>query len=312
MAKIFVIILNWNRAGDTVECLESIGRLRVKGSHGVASSAYELNIVVVDNGSTDGSIETFRKLRVRGLRIIENKKNLGFAEGNNIGIRFALKNKADYVLILNNDTLVEKNLLIELLETAKKYNDFGAASPKIYFAKGFEFHKKRYSAGELGKVIWYAGGNMDWGNMYGTHRGVDQVDTGQFNEDLETDFVTGASMFVRKKVFSAVGLFDPKFFLYFEENDFCQRAYKAGWKLMYIPGSIAWHANAQATGIGSSLQDYYITRNRMLFGLRHAPTYTKLHLVKQSVELYLTGRPWQKRAILDYYTGNLGAGSYQP
>ena len=81
---------------------------------------------------------------------------------------------------------------------------------------------------------------------------------------------------------------------------------------MYIPESIAWHANAQATGIGSDLQDYYITRNRLYFGLRHAPLYTKLLLLKQSIRLYFYGRPWQKRAVLDFYTGKLGAGSYQP
>ena len=80
---------------------------------------------------------------------------------------------------------------------------------------------------------------------------------------------------------------------------------------MYICQSVVWHANAQSTGVGSSLQDYYITRNRLLFGLRYAPLRTKLSLVKQSLNLYLSGRPWQRRAVLDYYTNNLGAGSYQ-
>jgi GT2 family glycosyltransferase len=244
--------------------------------------------------------------------VIANTQNLGYAEGNNVGIRKALSLNANFVWIVNPDIMVDKNSLSSLLEAASKYRQAGIFGSKIYFAPGYEFHKDRYTSKDLGKVIWYAGGNVDWGNLIATHRGVDQVDEGQFNDDLETDFVTGASMFIRSRVFETVGLIDSRYFLYFEENDFCQRVKAAGWQLMYIPDSIAWHANAQATGIGSSLQDYYITRNQMLFGLRHAPLYTKLHLIKQSINLYLNGRPWQKRAILDYYTRNLGPGSYQP
>jgi len=301
--KVSVIVLSYNSADYMSGCLESLQKL--------ALGETQLEIVVVDNASSDDSVSLV-KSKFPALTLITNTQNLGYAEGNNVGIRYAISKTSNFVWIVNPDVQVEKNSLSALLEAATDYRQAGVFGSKIYFAPGFEFHKDRYTSDQIGKVIWYAGGNMDWGNLIATHRGVDQVDEGQFNENLETDFVTGASMFIRSRVFETVGLIDSRYFLYYEENDFCQRVKAAGWQLMYIPESLAWHANAQATGIGSSLQDYYITRNRMLFGMRHAPFYTKLHLIKQSIEFYLKGRPWQKRAVLDYYTGNFGPGSYQP
>jgi len=301
--KVAVIVLSYNSSKYISDCLVSLQNL-VLGET-------KLEIIVPDNASSDDSINLI-STKFPAATLIPNSDNLGYAEGNNIGIRKALGDNADYIWIVNPDITVDRNSLTELLSAAANFTLAGVFGSKIYFAPGYETHKEQYTQKDLGRVIWYAGGNMDWGNLIASHRGVDLVDTGQFNDDLETDFVTGASMFIRKRVFESVGLIDPKYYLYYEENDFCQRAKKAGWKLMYIPDSICWHANAQATGLGSSLQDYYITRNRLMFGLRHAPTYTKLHLIRESVRLYLSGRPWQKRAILDYYTGNLGAGSYQP
>lgn len=300
--KVSVIVLSYNSAEYMSKCLDSLKDL-VLGET-------DLEIVVVDNASGDDSVKLVKE-KYPDLTLIVNENNLGYAEGNNVGIRHAISKNSNFVWIVNPDVYVDRNSLSALLEAAAKYRQAGIFGSKIYFAPGYEFHKERYSPEQIGKVIWYAGGNMDWDNLIGSHRGVDEVDQGQFNDDLETDFVTGASMFIRSKVFASVGVIDPKYFLYYEENDFCQRVKAAGWQLMYIYDSVAWHANAQATGVGSSLQEYYITRNRMLFGMRFAPTYTKLHLIKQSIQLYLGGRPWQKRAILDYYTGNLGTGSFQ-
>lgn len=305
--QIAVIVLSFNSAGYISDCLHSLQQLILGET--------KLEIIVVDNASSDDSVKVVRE-KFPSLTLISNAQNLGYAEGNNVGIRYSLAKNFDFIWIVNPDVTVEKNSLTELLSAAGTYPLAGVFGSKIYFAPGYEFHKERYSQKELGHVFWYAGGNMDWGNMYGSNRGVDQVDSGQFDNDVETDFVTGASMFVRTKVFATVGLLDPKYFLYYEENDFCQRVKAAGWKLMYIHDSVAWHANAQSSGLGSKkntdLQDYYIVRNRLLFGMRYAPPYTKLHLIKQSIQLYLKGRPWEKRAVLDYYTGNFGSGSFQP
>lgn len=305
--KISVIVLSFNSASDLPHCLTALKKLTLGETH--------LDIIVIDNASEDESVNLV-KTKFPGVTLLTNSQNLGYSEGNNIGIRHALQGNSDFIWIVNPDVTVHPDSLSALIAAAAKYPLAGVFGSKIYFAPGYEFHKEQYSKSDVGKVFWYAGGNMDWGNMYGSHRGVDQVDSGQFDFDSETDFVTGASMFIRTKVFSTVGLLDAKYYLYYEENDFCQRAKAAGWKLMYIHDSLAWHANAQSSGLGTKkntdLQDYYITRNRLLFGMRHAPPYTKLHLLKQSVQLYLNGRPWQKRAVLDYYTGNLGPGSFQP
>lgn len=309
MFKIFIIILNWNRAYETIECLKSIQKLKIKD--------FLLEVVVVDNASKDGMIEIIRKnvrsiTGIRGIRgkIIENKENLGFAGGNNVGIKYALENKADFVLILNNDTIVDKNLIIGLLETAKKYPKAGAISPKIYFAKGYEFHKDRYKDQELGKVIWYAGGKVDWKNVYGTNRGVDEVDKGQYEETEETDFATGACMFLNTKALREVGFFDEKYFMYFEDVDLSQRMKKAGWKVFYTPYAYLWHKVARSSSVGGNLNDYYITRNRMLFGLRYAPVRTYLALIRESIKLLATGRKWQRIGILSFYLKNFGKGGY--
>ncbi len=301
--KIFCVVLSFNSAKYISNCIESLLKVNPTGS--------EFEILLVDNASSDNSVE-FLKRKYPRLTLIESAENLGYAEGNNLGIRYALDKKADFVWIVNPDVVVAPDSLKFLLEAAARFPRGGIFGSKLYFTKGYEFHKERYSPSQLGKVIWYAGGIMDWANMQGVHRGVDLVDNGQFDFDCETDFVTGASMFVRSQVFSEIGVLDKNYFLYYEENDFCQKAKSHFWKLIYVAKSVGWHANAQATGIGSPLQDYYITRNRLMFGLRYAPDYTKLLLIKQSIYLFFYGRPWQKRGVIDFYTRRLGAGSYQP
>jgi len=244
------------------------------------------------------------------VAVLENKKNLGFAEGNNVGFRFGLKKGADYVLLLNNDTIVDKNFLAELLKQGKD-KKVGILGPKIYFAPGYEFHKERYRKSERGKVLWYAGGQMDWPNVLASHRGVDEVDRGQYDKVSDTDFVSGCCMLVKRQVLEKVGLFDPRYFLYYEDNDLCQRAKRAGFKLLFVPAAHIWHLNAgTAGGSGSSLQEYYISRNRLLFGLRFAPLRAKAALVRQSLKLLFFGKPWERKGVIDFYLQRFGKGSY--
>lgn len=302
MVKVFVVILNWNGKKDTVECLNSIDELRIKDC--------ELSIVVVDNASSDGSVE-FLKKRFRKITVLGNKENLGFAEGNNVGIRYALENGAGFVLILNNDTMVDKDLLGRLLDATEKHKDAGIFSPKIYFAKGFEFHKERYSEKEKGRVIWFAGGLIDWDNVLASNYGVDDTDIGQYETERSIDFATGACMFVRRKVFEKIGLFDKKYFLYLEDVDFSQRAKRAGWKILFVPDALVWHKVSQSSSIGGNLNDYFITRNRLLFGTRYASLRTIAALIKQSIQLFFSGREWQKKGIKDFYLRRFGKGSWQ-
>ncbi len=319
MKKIGIVILNWNGKEDTLACLKSMREFPI--------SNFQFPIFVVDNGSTDGSATALRNFQFPisnfQFHLIENKKNLGFSEGNNVGIKAALKVGSDFVMLLNNDTVLEKNLIVQLITTAEggvplrgktaiKPEEIGIISPKIYFAKGFEFHKDRYKKTEQGKVIWYVGGMVSWNNVLASHRGVDEVDNGQYDKVVETDFATGACMFIKREVFQKIGFLDKNYFLYWEDADFCQRAKRAGFKILYAPSAYLWHKVAQSSAIGSELNDYYITRNRLLFGSRFAPLRSRFALLRESVRLLFNGRPWQRRGVLDYYFGNFGKGSFNP
>jgi GT2 family glycosyltransferase len=302
MKKVFVIILNWNGREMTPDCLRFLVKLNTKN--------IELNIVVVDNASTDGSIKALKKFSPF-VKLLCNQSNLGFAGGNNVGIKYALKNGADFILILNNDTIINKNLLVQLVEVAEKRKDAGILSPKVYFAPGFEFHKDRYRKDDLGKVIWYAGGNLDWDNIYGENRGVDEVDKGQYDQICEIDFATGACCLFRREALLEVGLFNEKYFMYLEDAELSQRIKRKGWKVLYAPPAYLWHKVAQSSAVGSELNDYFITRNRLLFGMSYASLRTKFALIRESLRLLRLGRKWQKIGVKDFYLRKFGKGSWK-
>ncbi len=303
MKHVVISLLNFNGLKNTLACLASLNNIKINN--------FKLTIVVVNNLSKEEFDLKINSLGGIPLVVIKNSKNLGFSGGNNVAIKYALENGADYVLILNNDTYVDKNFLEELLKVGEQDNKVGILVPKIYFAPGFEYHKNRYSKDERGRVFWYAGGEMDWPNVIGIHRGVDEVDSGQYNKTEETEIATGCCVLVKKDVFENIGMFDDKYFLYYEDADLCLRAKMKGFKIMYVPKSIIWHKNAgSAGGSGSVLQDYYITRNRLLFGFRYAQYRSKFALFRESLSLLFRGRPWQKRGIIDFYLGRFGKGSY--
>ena len=294
--KIAIVVLNYNGKENTLVCINSIKKLN--------KSNYKVELIVVDNASNDGSSEALSK--IKDIMLVKNDKNLGYSGGNNIGIKHALSLGSEYILILNNDTIVEKSLIINLINSAKKGD---IVSPKIYFAKGFEFHKNRYKKEDLGKVIWYAGGKIDWQNVMGIHIGVDEVDHGQFSKRLEINLATGACILIRRQVFKKIGFFDEKYFLYLEDMDFCVRAKRAGFKIIFEPKAILWHKNASSGGgSGSGLQDYYISRNRLLFATKYAKARTKFAVFKQI--LSQINSPIKRKALIDFVTFNFGKGSF--
>lgn len=312
MMLISIIILNWNRKKDTVECLHSLKNISLMGKKA------EIELIVVDNASTDNSqheikktLQDIKKSTGWNCELLENHKNLGFAAGNNVGIKHAINHGADYMLILNNDTVAEKNFLKEMLLTIESDSKIGAVTPKIYFSKGYEFHKDKYKSNELGKVIWSAGGVIDWNNVFGTNRGVDEVDRGQYDHEYNCDFATGACVFLRSKAIKSAGDFDEKYFMYMEDVDLSWRLKKLGWKIRFSPKAIIWHKVAQSSGIGGDLNDYYISRNRLVFGMSYASQRTKIALYKESLKILLYGRPWQKRGVIDFYLMRLGRGSWR-
>ena len=288
MRNIFVIIVNWNGKEDTLACLTSLGKLKTQN--------LKFNSIVIDNGSTDGSALAIRQ-KFPAVELIELKDNLGFTGGNNVGIRRALEAGAELLWLLNNDTIVDKNAL-SILDVFDN-TDVGIAGSKIYFAQGREYHKDRYVKNEQGKVIWYAGGIIDWNNMYASHRGVDEVDQGQYDKVEQTSFVTGCSMMVRREVFERIGLFDERYYLYLEDVDLCLRAARAGFKIVYVPTSVVWHLNAGSSASGSELHQYYQTRNRLLLGKQYAPLRTNIALWREGLRFISSGSPTRRKAVID-------------
>lgn len=303
MKKVFIVILNYKGHKDIIELLESLS--------GIKRDSFSLNTVVVDNFPEDPIQVNIEKYSSLNLKLIYNNKNLGFSGGNNVGIKYSLENGADYVLLINNDTYVDPDFVSELLRVAETEKEAGIVVPKIYFAKGFEYHKK-YKETELGRVIWYAGGNMDWANVIGFHRGVDEVDDGQFSQIVETQIASGCCLMLKRELLEKIKGYDDKYFLYYEDADLSMRAIKKGYKILFAPKSIIWHKNAQSSGgSGSGLQDYYISRNRMIFGFEYASMRAKFALLRESIKLLFTGRSWQRKGIIDFYIGNFGKGSFK-
>ena len=288
MTKIAVVTVNYNGSDDTRELLESGKGLNAKW-------------IVVDNGST-------QEANFENVEVVQNGENLGFAGGYNRGLRYAVAGGADYILTINNDTLIpDKNILKKLVKDLEGHSDWGVVSPKIWFAPGYEFHKDRYNKKDEGKVIWYAGGRFDWNNLWSVHRGIDEVDTGKYDGVEETDFVSGCCFLIRREVLEKVGYFDEGLFAYYEDNDLMQRIKKAGWKCGYDGRVGIYHKVSRTAGIGSGTADYYLTRNKHVFAMRYASLRTKLAVVREGVRLLLTGRPMQKQGVADFWRGKVGA-----
>lgn len=299
--KLCTIILEYNNPQMTLETLRSLKKAKLPSN--TTHQIFLIDNSPVPDGTLKKSLNNFKN-----VKYIPTHKNSGFAAGNNIGIKLGLKQKYNYFLLLNNDVHVNPSFLTHLFKSIKKGADI--VVPKIYFAKGYEYHKDDYKKNQLGKVIWYAGGHFDWNNVYSKHEGMDQVDTGQFNKSKDVELANFCCVLIKKEVFNLIGLLDESYFLYWEDADFSVRAKKAGFKMRYQPQAKIWHKSSGSSGSGSNLHDYYLTRNRLHFGFKYAPFRTKLALVKESLRLLLAGRDSQKKGIMDYYLKRLGKGSF--
>jgi GT2 family glycosyltransferase len=302
MKKVVIVTLNFNTEKDTHELLKSLEKIH--------HANFEVETIIIDNGSTQ-PFELLPHEKKERITLIRSHTNTGFAGGNNIGLKEALKRGADYILAINNDTIVHPDMIKNMLAVLESDSKIGVTVPKIYFAKGHEFHKTRYKPEELGKVFWYAGGYTDWNNVKSIHRGVDEVDKGQYEKTEPVTFATGCCLFFKREVLEKVGLFDERYFLYYEDADLNERIQRAGYKIYYVPTAQLVHVNAASSGgAGNPLQDYFITRNQMLFGMTYAPQRTRLALLRQSIRLLILGRPMQKRAIRDYYFRRFNKGTF--
>ena len=254
LPKVTIIILNWNGKEDTIECLESLKHITYPN----------YKILLLDNGSTDGSIECFRE-RYPDIEIIENGENLGFAEGNNVGMRKVMEEDADYVLLLNNDTLVDENFLIELVSVAESDPKIGVVGPKIYFPES--------------NIIWYAGGKIDLKHASLDVTGFNNFDSGQHNSVKSVEWMTGCAFLIKNEVMEKVGLFDPIFFAYWEEIDWCIKIRKAGYEIDFVPTAIIWHKQHSSTKNIGGFRNYLILRNSILCLRKYGNLYDKIYFV---------------------------------
>lgn len=299
--KLGFVTVNYHSDQDTLELIEQLALCEVPEDN-------ELVLYVVDN---DKSEDLKKKLAKYKFAIyLDSPGNIGFAAGNNIGLKKCLEDKIDIIVMINNDTLVPTDLIKNILASPITDDQVGAVGGLIYFAKGFEFHDK-YEKKDLGKVIWYAGGIYDWDNVYASHLGVDEVDRGQYSKIKETDFITGCLFITKFNVLEDVGLFDERYCLYFEDSDLGMRIKKLGLKLIVDPGIKIWHKVAQSSAIGSPLNDYFITRNRLLFGSTYASHRTIFALYREAIKKFFFGTKAQEVAVTDFFTRNFGWGNFK-
>jgi GT2 family glycosyltransferase len=245
---VYIIILSWNGKEDTLSCLRSIMGLRYPN----------FTVVMVDNASSDGTVESVKE-NFTTVKIIANSENLRFAGGNNVGIEYALQNKADYILLLNNDTIVDPDFLDRLIEVAASDKRIGIAGPKIYYYQD----RKR---------IWFAGGKVEYWKGWVSHIGIRELDHGQYDAVRRVDYITGCCMLVRREVIERVGKLDEKFFIYGEDADLCLRASRAGYELVYAPSSMIWHKVSASSGGNLS---WFKNWNKLKSQLRLMARYAK-------------------------------------
>jgi GT2 family glycosyltransferase len=241
-----VISLNWNSTQVTCDFLRSIKP---------ASTYKNIEVIVVDNDSVEDPTKAFKEAYPE-VNVIRSGSNLGFAGGNNLGIRAA---KGDYLFIVNNDTEFTPGLIEGLLEIFEKYPDAGMASPKFHYF----FHKGTIEYAGYENVNVFTGRN----GMIGCR----EKDEGQYDEVRTTHYVHGGAMMVPKKVIEEVGGIPEQFFLYYEEFDWSVQIKKKGYKIYYQPQSLIYHKESMTIGKSSPLKTFYLTRNRILFMRRNMP-----------------------------------------
>ncbi len=293
--RIAAIVVNWNRREDTLRCLDSLAR----------SDYPALDVFLVDNASSDGSREAVAAA-FPAVKLIANERNLGFAEGNNVALRLALAADYPYVLLLNNDATIAPDAIRLLLQPLLADARLGISGPAIVYA-------------DLPQRLWSAGGAIDW--RRGTASGL--YDDRPFavlpERPFAVDHVSGCCMLARGAAIAEAGVLDPRFFMYYEETEWCVRIARLGYSIVVVPAARVWHAVVPGAHTGSPAIAYYMTRNHLLFlratgAPRRAWIHTLYRQLRTLSSLYLRGHsPERVRgrtpmllALRDFCLGRFG------
>lgn len=298
-SKISIVLLNCNRNDDTLDCIRSLKQ-----------TVDDFEIILVDNGTQPDPRHLFQQ-EFPEVVFIRNEENLGTPIGNNVGIRYALEHGADYVMMLNNDTTVDKNFLRPLVDAMDAKSEIGVAGGKIYYYSD----RKR---------IWFAGGRYNSLTSRVEHVGILKYDQDLPSHSVDNDFLSGCFSLFRASALRKVGLLDEQFFAYMEDVDLNVRIKHAGYKLAYIPESYIYHKVSTTIKVDSPFFLYFNMRNRILMLKKHnsllrqlaAIPYLSFFFGRQIARLAIKHRYWTGvRAVLygiqdglRSYTGRLGKG----
>ena len=303
LPKVTFVILNWNQGELTADCLRSLK----------AQSYPNFDVVVVDNGSTDGSPQRLRKLFPE-FTLLESEENLGYSEGNNLGIVYVLEQESDYIFLLNNDTEVHAEMLARLVSVAEIDPLYGMVGPTMFYA-------------DPPNMIWSSSNYIDW-------RRADFV-KGQFGEAVslglleqrepeEVDYIDTCAVLIKRQVLEKTGLMNARYFINFDDLDLNLRARLTGYKIVYVPSAFMWHKVSAAMGQASPATTYYMTRNTLLFFWSHAPGVWKviapLRVILRTArtivawtlkseyqtQLFRRRRAANVLALRDFFTGRFG------
>lgn len=298
--RISVILVNFNGKKYNDKCIKSVLNSTVKE---------QIRIVVVDNASTDGSLEELKEHwgDNRQVQIISLEDNYGFSKANNEGIRWSMENGIEYYLLLNNDTEVKPDAIEKMLESQIKTG--AIVVPKIYYADSPE-------------MIWCAGGEFSHIIKKSKQSGLNQPDSPDFQVGRYCGFANGCSLLLTRSIIEKVGFLDESFFLYYEDTEYSLRARRKGVTVWYCADAVVYHkVNGSTKGADSPMCAYYISRNWLLCSKQHLgiryPVFLLYYLLNRSVLSLLwliQGKPklilaiW--RGVLDYFRGKLGKTEY--
>ena len=296
MAHPFVItiILNTNRRDDTLACLASLAQ----------SNYPNLKNVVLDNASTDGSVEAIQQ-QSPTTQIIPLEHNLGYAGNNNVGIKAALAMGADWVFVLNEDTLLAPDCISQLVALGEDDGTIGVLGPLVYHA-------------DEPAVIQSAGGMVtpQWDAI---HLGMNEDDHGQFQQPVDVSYISGCGILVRRKAIEKSGMIDARYFYYWEETEWCIRLHRAGWRVVNVPAAKMWHKGVQREYNPKPSVVYYAVRNRFATMRKHHASLSQwasaLSQTGRTLISYTVRPKWQAkrefrdamwRGLVDFMAGRWG------